>query len=87
MSRKAVFSCRLLVIKAETNLQQQRENLKKDLQVETPKTVQEYADANNLTLAQARKELIDKGVSYKIQHHLKILRVEMELLGVTKLCI
>ena len=45
-----------------TNLERERKKFKKRFAGETPKTLQEYADANNLTLAQARKELIDKGV-------------------------
>ena len=46
----------------ETNLQSAKRKFKKKFAGETPKTLQEYADANELTLAQANKELIDKGV-------------------------
>ena len=46
----------------ETNLQSAKRKFKKRFAGETPKTLQEYADANNLTLAQAQKELTDKGV-------------------------
>ena len=46
----------------ETNIQSAKKKFKKRFAGETPKTLKEYADVNNLTLAQAQKELIDKGV-------------------------
>ena len=46
----------------ETNLQSAKRKFKKKFAGETPKTLQEYADANELTLAQANQELRDKGV-------------------------
>jgi hypothetical protein len=46
----------------ETNLESAKRKFKKKFAGDTPKTLQEYADANNLTLAQANKELLDKGV-------------------------
>ena len=46
----------------ETNLQSAKRKFKKKFAGEIPKTLQEYAKKNNLTLAQANKELTDKGV-------------------------
>ena len=62
MSIEDQFFLTALGNQKETNLQSAKKKLKKRLAGETPKTLQEYADANDLTLAQARKELIDKGV-------------------------
>ena len=46
----------------ETNLSSAKRKFKKKFAGETPKTLQEYADANDLTLAQANLELKAKGV-------------------------
>ena len=46
----------------ETNLQSAKKKFKKRFAGDIPKTVQEYADANNLTLADARKELKAKNI-------------------------
>ena len=62
MSIEDQFFLATLGNQKETNLQSAKKKFKKRFAGETPKTLQEYADANNLTLAQARKELIDKGV-------------------------
>ena len=48
-----------------TNLSSAKRKFKKQFAGELPKTVQEYADKNDLTLAQARKELTGKGVNFK----------------------
>jgi len=45
-----------------TNLEREEKKFKTKFAGEIPKTLQEYADANNLTLAQANKELTDKGI-------------------------
>ena len=45
-----------------TNLEREKKKFKKRFAGDIPKTVQEYADANDLTLAQARAELTEKGV-------------------------
>jgi len=47
----------------ETNLQSAKKKFKKRFAGEIPKTVQQYADANNLTLSEARKELKAKNIS------------------------
>ena len=62
MSIEDQFFLATLGNQKETNLQSAKKKFKKRFAGETPKTLQEYADANDLTLAQARKELIDKGV-------------------------
>ena len=62
MSIKDQFFLSTLGNQRETNLQSAKKKFKKRFAGETPKTLQEFADANDLTLAQARKELIDKGV-------------------------
>ena len=62
MSIEDQFFLATLGNQKETNLQSAKRKFKKRFAGETPKTLQEYADANNLTLAQARKELTDKGV-------------------------
>ena len=62
MSIEDQFFLATLGNQKETNLQSAKRKFKKRFAGETPKTLQEYADANDLTLAQARKELIDKGV-------------------------
>ena len=62
MSIEDQFFLSALGNQKETNLQSAKKKFKKRFAGETPKTLQEYADANDLTLAQARKELIDKGV-------------------------
>ena len=45
-----------------TNLEREKKKFKKRFAGEIPKTVQEYADQQGLTLAQARAELTEKGV-------------------------
>ena len=62
MSIEDQFFLATLGNQKETNLQSAKKKFKKRFAGETPKTLQEFADANDLTLAQARKELIDKGV-------------------------
>ena len=62
MSIEDQFFLATLGNQKETNLQSAKRKFKKRFAGETPKTLQEFADANDLTLAQARKELIDKGV-------------------------
>ena len=62
MSIEDQFFLATLGNQKETNLQSAKKKFKKKFAGETPKTLQEYADANDLTLAQANKELIDKGV-------------------------
>jgi len=46
----------------ETNLQSAKRKFKKRFAGEIPKTLQEYADQQGITLAQARAELAEKGV-------------------------
>ena len=62
MSIEDQFFLAALGNQKETNLQSAKRKFKKKFAGDTPKTLQEYADANDLTLAQANKELIDKGV-------------------------
>ena len=62
MSIEDQFFLSTLGNQRETNLQSAKKKFKKKFAGEIPKTLQEYADANELTLAQANKELIDRGV-------------------------
>ena len=62
MSIEDQFFLSTLGNQRETNLQSAKKKFKKKFAGEIPKTLQEYADANDLTLAQANKELIDRGV-------------------------
>ena len=62
MSIEDQFLLTALGNQKETNLQSAKRKFKKKFAGETPKTLQEYADANELTLAQANLELRDKGV-------------------------
>ena len=62
MSIEDQFFLAALGNQKETNLQSAKKKFKKRFAGEIPKTVQEYADANNLTLAEARKELKAKNI-------------------------
>lgn len=62
MSIEDQFFLTALGNQKETNLSSAKKKFKKKFAGEIPKTIQEYADANDLTLAQANKELLDKGV-------------------------
>ena len=48
-----------------TNLEREKKKFKKRFAGEIPQTVQEYADQQGITLAQAKKELTDKGVRFQ----------------------
>jgi hypothetical protein len=48
-----------------TNLEREKKKFKKRFAGDIPKTVQEYADQQGITLAQAKTELKDKGVRFQ----------------------
>ena len=62
MSIEDQFFLATLGNQKETNLQSAKKKFKKRFAGEIPKTVQEYADQQGITLAQARAELAEKGV-------------------------
>ena len=64
-----------------TNLEREKKKFKKRFAGDIPKTVQEYADANDLTLAQARAELTEKGV--RLQGPTTFKDITKGLAGVT----
>jgi len=62
MSIEDQFFLATLGNQKESNLQSAKKKFKKRFAGEIPKTVQEYADQQGITLAQARAELTEKGV-------------------------
>ena len=64
-----------------TNLEREEKKFKKRFAGEIPKTVQEYADQQGITLAQARAELAEKGV--RLQGPTTFKDITKGLAGVT----